>query len=162
MRRLKKVMIAALVSGIFIGCAEPEYQTQRSAFIVLKTPTMRYADQGFIYENEDEVKAEIYANGQAVFSLRITPEKVCEGTFACVTHTQFNERMLSKAYPDGIVEKIFRGEPIFEGRRLRRTRNGFTQKLVVPYQYQIEYSVLNNMTIFRDTINHILIKIKRL
>jgi hypothetical protein len=135
---------------------------QESAFIVLKTPVLRYADQGFVYENDEEVKVEIYGSGQALFSMTITPSSVCSGTFSCMSRKHFNAKVLSSAYPDDILASIFRGKPIFGGEGLTRKRNGFTQKLINGNKYHIEYSVLNNETVFRDTINHILIKIKRL
>ena len=146
----------------FSACGSQPYLQQNSAFIVLKTPTMRYADQGFVYENPDEVKAEIYGSGQALFSLRMTPEQICSGQFSCMSPQRFNAQMLSAYYPEDTIMHIFRGKPIFNGKGLRKKRNGFTQKLIDGDKYHIEYTVLNNQTVFRDTINHILIKIKRL
>jgi len=144
------------------ACGRQPYLKQSSAFIVLKTPTMRYADQGFVYENADEVKVEIYGSGQALFSLRVTSASVCTGALQCMSKKTFNEKVLTTYYPEDTIEAIFRGKPIFSGKELVKKRNGFTQKLINGNKYHIMYSVLNNQTIFRDTINHILIKIKRL
>jgi hypothetical protein len=144
------------------ACGGQPYLQQNSAFIVLKTPAMRYADQGFVYENPDEVKAEIYGSGQALFSLRMARDRICSGQFACMSPERFNAQMLSAYYPDDTISRIFRGKPIFDAKGLHKKRNGFTQKLINGDKYRIEYTVLNNETVFRDTINHILIKIKRL
>ena len=151
-----------LIVFLFSGCGQQPYMKEKSAFIVLKTPSLKYADQGFVYENKDEVKVEIYGNGQALFSLRITPSAVCTGTLRCMDRKTFNDAMLSPYYPEGTLEAIFRGKPVFDEKGIIKKRNGFTQKLINGYKYNIMYSVLNNETIFRDTINHIFIKIKRL
>jgi hypothetical protein len=140
---------------------EAPYVRQDAALIVFKTPTFRYADMGFVYENSDEVKVEIYGSGQALMSLRIGREQVCMSRLECMDKTQFNRRVLSRFYPDSILDHIFRGEALFEGLNLKKNRNGFTQKIVKSDKYHIEYTVLNKQIIFRDTINHIIIKVKR-
>jgi hypothetical protein len=146
----------------FSACGTQPYLHQNSAFIVLKTPTMRYADQGFVYENPDEVKVEIYSSGQALFSLRVTKDSVCTGVLSCMGKEAFTKNVLSPHYPSETIEAVFRQRPVFGGKNLIKKRNGFTQELINGHKYHIQYSVLNNETVFRDTINHILIKIKRL
>jgi hypothetical protein len=74
----------------------------------------------------------------------------------------FNNQVLSRYYPEQILDNIFRGKVIFSGQNLVKTRNGFTQKLMKVGEYNINYSVLNKQIIFHDTINDILIKVKRL
>jgi len=123
---------------------------------------MRYADQGFIYERPDEVKVKIYGNGQALFSLQVTEDAVCSGPLRCMDKKTFHAKMLSAYYPDDTLDSIFRFKPVFDGVGMVKKRNGFTQKLINGNKYHIEYKVLNNQAVFRDTINHILIKIKRL
>jgi len=151
-----------LMIFFLLGCGKQPYLKENGAFIVLKTPVMRYADQGFVYQNNDEVKAEIYGSGQALFSLHITKDAVCTGQFQCLSPKAFNARVLSPYYPNDTIEAIFRGKAIFGGEKRRQKRNGFTQKLYKQGQYDILYTVFNNETVFRDTINHIIIKIKEL
>jgi len=74
----------------------------------------------------------------------------------------FNTEVLSAFYPDDILEHIFRGQEVFGGVDLTKTRNGFTQEIVKKGKYNIHYSVLNKQILFRDTMNDILIKVKRL
>ena len=144
------------------GCGKQPYLKEEGAFIVLKTPVMRYADQGFVYQNNDEIKAEIYSSGQALLSLRITKDAICTGEFQCLSPKAFNARVLSAYYPDDTIEAIFRGKTILGGKNRIKKRNGFTQKLYKRGQYDIFYTVFNNETVFRDTINRITIKIKTL
>ncbi len=159
---LVRLFFILLMSLFFSACGRQPYVKQESAYIIVKTPAMRYADMGFVYENPNEVKVEIYSSGQPVLALRITPENVCRSTLACMSKRAFNAQMLSPAYPTDTIERIFRAQPIFSGENIDKKRNGFTQKLTKNGVYDIDYSVLKNETVFRDTINHIMIKIKRL
>ncbi len=145
----------------FNACGSTPYLKENSAFIVFKTPTFKYADMGFVYENKHEVKAEIYGSGQAIMSLRISDGSVCMNLLACMPEKQFNQQVLSARYPEGTLEAIFRGKALFSGHNMKKTRNGFTQKLISHNKYNIDYTVLNNDIIFRDTINHILVKVKK-
>jgi hypothetical protein len=144
------------------GCATKEYSEQESIFILFKTPTFKHADLGFMYENSEEMKVEIYSNGQAIMALEIGKENICMSLLECMDKKSFNRQVLSRYYPVDILSHIFRGQKIFSGKNLVKTRNGFTQQLVKTDEYNINYSVLNKQIIFHDTINDILIKVKRL
>ena len=157
-------IVTAVLFGmlLIIGCGKVPDMKQKSAFIVLKTPAMRYADQGFVYVGADEVKAEIYGSGEALLRLTIGKSHICTGTFSCLEREVFNRRVLAVDYPADTLERIFRGKPLFDGQGVTEKRNGFTQKLSKPGKYDILYRVLKNETVFHDTINHIVIKIKTL
>ena len=158
----KKSLFLFLVIAFLNGCATKEYIKQESIFIVFKTPTFKHADLGFMYENTEEMKVEIYSNGQAVMALEIGNENICMSLLECMDKKSFNRQVLSKHYPVDILTHIFRGEKIFVGQNLMKTSNGFTQNLMKTDEYNINYTVLNKQIIFRDTINDILIKVKRL
>ena len=149
------------IGFLLTACTPKQYVEQNAALIVFKTPTFKYADMGFIYENSEEVKAEIYGSGQALMTLEISQSHVCMSRFECMGKKSFNQEVLSALYPDEILDDVFRGKVIFNGAGLEKNRNGFTQKIIKENKYNIHYSVLNNEVIFRDTINTILIKIKK-
>jgi len=94
-------------------------------------------------------------------SLKISGSSVCMSLLECMSKESFNKTVLSSMYPNEILDNIFRGKPIFKDKNLQRNRNGFTQTIVNQNKYDIHYSVLNNDIVFRDTINAILIKIKK-
>ena len=162
MMLIKKIFYIVLLIWSINGCASKAYVKQESLFIVFKTPAFKHADLGFVYTNADEMKIEMYSNGQAMMAFKIGHEKICMSWFKCLDKKSFNRRMLSEYYPVDILRHIFRGEEIFSGEHKIKRRNGFTQKIVKSNKYNINYSVLNKQIIFRDTINNILIKIKRL
>jgi len=158
----KKSLFFLLIIAFISGCATKEYTKQESIFIIFKTPTFKHADLGFMYENTEEMKVEIYSNGQAIMALEIGKDNICMSLLECMDKKSFNKQVLNKYYPTDILSHIFRGQTIFSGQNLVKTRNGFTQKLMKADEYNINYSVLNKQIIFRDTINDILIKVKRL
>ena len=157
----KKTVSILIISFLVSACVPKEYVEQNSAFIMFKTPTFKYADMGFIYENEEEIKVEIYGSGQALMSLEISETSVCMSLLECMSKSTFNKEVLHSTYPEDILENIFRGKPILNGVGLEKKGTGFTQKIIKKDKYNIDYSVLKNEIIFRDTINTIEIKVKK-
>ncbi len=157
----KRAVLLFMVSFLFSACAPKEYVQQNSAFIMFKTPTFKYADMGFIYENEEDIKVEIYGSGQALMSLEISEASVCMSLLECMSKSAFNKEVLNSMYPEDILENIFRGKPLFKGLGLEAKGNGFTQKIIKKDKYNIDYSVLNKQVVFHDTINTILIKVQK-
>jgi hypothetical protein len=157
----KRTVSIFIMGFLLSACASKEYVQQNSAYIMFKTPTFKYADMGFIYENEKEIKIEIYGSGQALMSLEISETSVCMSLLECMDKSSFNKEILSDMYPEDILENIFRGRALFNGIGLEKKGTGFTQKIVKKDKYNIDYSVLNNQIIFHDTINTIDIKIKK-
>jgi len=160
-----KFFLRYLGSGLLIlllgGCfGERAAVPQEGVFVVWKTPTMKYADQGFLYHEKEKLRLEIYASGQAVMRLTVTPTQVCSGAL-CMNQKEFNLRYLSPHYPEGLLKAVLSGRPIFGGAGLEKKEEGFTQKLEKKGFYAIDYSVLNGSVVFRDTINNILIKIRK-
>jgi len=149
----KFIYILAAMTLFFSACGTQPYLKENSVFILFKTPLFKYADMGFLYENSSEVKVEIYGSGQALMSLKISSDLVCMNRFECMSKQSFNRQILCDAYPKNILDSIFRGKVVFNGRNIVKNRNGFTQKIIKKNKYNIEYSVLNREIIFSDTIN---------
>lgn len=158
-RKLMPIFFALILLN---SCTNKEYKKQESVFIIFKTPSFKYADLGFMYQNSDEMKIEIYGSGKALMTLEISSKNVCMSILACMGKKRFNSEVLSKTYPADIIGNIFRGKTIFNKKGLVKNSNGFTQKIIDEHKYNIRYSVLNKEVIFHDTINHILIKVKRM
>ncbi len=156
MMKFTKSLFLLLFLLLLSACATKEYTKQESVFIVFKTPTFKHADLGFMYEGKDDLKVEIYSNGQAVMALEVGEENICMSLFECMDKKSFNQKVLSAHYPVDILSHIFRGKAIFSGEKRVITRNGFTQKLTKTGKYDINYSVLNKHILFRDKINDIL------
>jgi len=160
MRLFYKNIAVFMLTLLISGCMTPKPQVQKSTFIVMKMPSIRYADQGFISTAEGVTKVEIYSSGTAVMRLEITNHSICSGSFACMSRGEFNRRFLSSSYPADTIGRIFRGEKIFGGVGISSKADGFSQSISKSSLYSINYSVLNGSIIFRDTINNILIKVR--
>ncbi len=157
---INKINLLIIIAILFSACT-PIPKKQESAFIVIKTPTMKYADMGFITSSVNGVNVEIYAAGQPLMNLEINGLNVCMSTFKCMDKKSFNEKVLSSVYPDDILENIFRAKPIFNSENLEQDKEGiFSQKLKKEGVYDISYSVNAKQRIFRDKINKILIKVR--
>ena len=158
----KRVVLALTILGLLTACVGLKPKKEESAFIVLKTPTIRYADMGFISASPSDVKVEIYGAGQPLMKLEIGGLNICMSKFECMDKMAFNEKILNRAYDKDLLENIFRGEPIFKGENIEKDKNGsFSQKLTKEGVYDISYSVNQKERVFRDKLNKILIKVRK-
>ena len=157
---LKKLLVFISVVYLFTACTGKDAKKQESAFIVMKTKTIKFADMGFIYSNASGVKVEVYAVGQPLVDLNINSQNICLSLLQCMDKKDFNKEVLVAEYPATLLEKIFRGEALFEGKNLEKVAGGFEQKITKKGVYDISYSVVSGKRIFRDKINKILIKVR--
>ena len=156
-----KKEIGILLSTLFLFSAcTGQPKKEESAFIVLKTPSIKYADMGFIRDTSSKLKVEMYAAGQPLVSIEVNGMNICMSTFECMEKRDFNKKLLSQNYPDTLLENIFRANPIFDGENVEKKRDGFTQKIKKDELYDITYTVISGERKFRDTINKILIKVR--
>jgi len=135
MKKKINFLIAGAIGTIISGCvgAMPKYQTSEGTMIIFKTPTMRYADQGFVSIADSETKVEIYGSGQAVMRLRITPSEVCVSKMACMSKKDFNAKVLGNPnYPENLIENVFKGEPIFGMEGMQQSDHEFRQHIQKP------------------------------
>lgn len=159
---LKKLGFVLGLSLFFGGCTPKNYEKQESILLVFKTAVFKHNDLAFLYQNPENMKIEIYSNGQVASELTLDSKRICLSILKCMSHKRFNAEVLSSTYPEHLLLNVLRGRTIFSGVSLEKRRNGFTQKIVEAGKYDIDYSVLNKEIFFRDKINDIIIKVKRL
>ena len=156
-----KALIVLPVIFLLGGCLGGKTVPQESIFIIWKSPAMNYADQGFLYQEPNGLKLEIYAGGQAVMRLSVNKTQICKGLL-CMSKKEFNRQYLSSAYPDDFLVNILLGKVVFNGAGLTETKDGFRQKIAKGDLYAVDYSVQRTGSlVFRDSVNHIVIKINR-
>jgi len=154
---MKKTILFILL--FVYGCNNTPSFKENTAFVVFKTPSFRYADMGFVYQSDNEAKLQIYANGQNVMSLRLLPDSVCMSRFECMSSRTFNNKILSKFYPQDILMQIVLAKPIFDKKDIKYTQNGFIQEIKKVNSYNIKYKVSKTKVEFIDRLNDITIKI---
>ena len=159
---IKRAVLTLSILTLLTACVGLKPKKDESAFIVLKTPKIKYADMGFVTASPSDVKVEIYGAGQPLLKLEIGGLNICMSKFKCMDKIVFNEKILNGAYDKDLLENIFRGEPIFKGENIKREKDGsFTQKLTKEGIYDISYSVNQKERVFRDKLNKILIKVRK-
>jgi len=157
---LKKLLLLISIAYLLVACTGKDAKKQESAFIVMKTKSIKFADMGFIYDTSSEVKVEVYANGQALVDLTINEENICLSLLECMDKKEFNAKVLVSEYPRTLLENIFRAKPIFDEENLEKIEGGFEQNITKEGLYDISYSVVSGKRVFRDKINKILIKVR--
>jgi hypothetical protein len=158
---VKKTIFFSLIL-ILSGCVTKssiKKENQESAFIKIITPKIKYADMGFIYKGDSWLKVEIYAMGQPVVEFNINGVNICMSSLECMDKSDFNEKMLSEFYPSTLLENIFRGKAIFNGKNLRKSSSGFIQTIRDNKKYDITYEVRGKSRKFYDKINKIKIEV---
>lgn len=141
------------------GCTTKTYDQKYSSHITIRTDGLRYSDMGFMYQNSREIKAEIYSFATPVFTLTMHSNICIEK--ACYRYEVFNRRYLHSSYPRYLIRNVFKGTPIFDSHNVKVTKDGFTQHLEAR-EYDIIYSVTDQLIRFHDRKNNILIQIRQL
>jgi hypothetical protein len=158
---IRKFVGAIIGAVMATGCISQPEAPSEPVKIVWKTPTLRYADMAFVRRGEEKVTLQLYAAANPLSELRVTPHNVCRNALACTSADDFNARFLAADYPGDTLYRILRGEPIFNGASLRKTRHGFTQHIEKKGAYAIRYEVSKNRSAFYDTINRIEIVVEK-
>jgi len=144
---------------LLTGCT-PNYTKHEASLIVFKTPTMAFADAGFVHHNGDALKIVILVVGQPVFTLELGRKICLDGS--CLSKEKFIHQRLSPYYPRDILQNIFLGKPIFTSMNLVKGTGGFKQRLYKEDAYDIYYSVNDGQIRFKDKLSRILIKSKKI
>ena len=139
------------------GCSIHQYEHSEPKIITIKTPQLRYSDLGYVKHTQSALALELYVAGKMVQKIEIN-HLICvdEG---CMSKGNFNAEYLSSHYPDDILQHIILARPIYDGKVLIQTKDGFEQK-IVNSEVDIVYRVTPHDVYFKDKKNHILFKIK--
>ncbi len=155
---MKKIFY--LLPLLFLTACAPHYSKHEASVIVFKTPTMAFADAGFVHDNGSEMKIVILVVGQAVFTLELGRKICLDGL--CWSKKKFIAEKLNSKYPRDILQNIFLGKAIFKAQNLERFTGGFSQKIFKKGLYDISYKVEKNSIRFKDKISKILIKTRKI
>jgi len=96
-----------LVLFILSGCALKQPSLSQSATILLKTPSMKFYDKGFITQYDNYTQVQIFSAGTLVLNLEIYEDRICKSTFKCQSLKAFNAQNLDSSYEDNFIKKLF-------------------------------------------------------
>ncbi|MBU1993632.1 hypothetical protein KKC15_02845 [bacterium] len=149
--------ILLMFTLIFGGCSVKNYEHTQAKVIVIKSPKIKFADLGYIRNNEKSIELELFIAGKVIEKININ-HLVCvrEG---CMSKGSFNENYLSAFYPSDILQNILLGHVIYGGENILRHADGFEQHISNGH-VEIVYTVAPHAIFFKDKKNNILIKIK--
>ena len=103
---MKKIYLIFLII-FFSGCALKKPILSQSATILIKTPTMKFYDKGFITRYDAYTQVQIYSAGQKVLDLSLYENQVCQSTFECISSKEFNKDYLHQSYEENFLKNIF-------------------------------------------------------
>ena len=153
------ILWASLLLLLLSGCGARPFVNSHAATIILKTPKIKFADQGYVRSNQDVVALELFSAGHPVGKFEIEGMVCVEGE-GCLRKSSFNEEYLNVHYPDTLMENVLRGAPIYDGVNLVKNEHGFEQHILDEF-VEIKYRVSERQIYFKDRENGVLIKIKK-
>jgi len=124
---------------------------------LIKSPKLKFHDIGYIRHDNDTVSLELYSAGNAIETITID-HLICVSN-GCMSKSHFNEEYLNKKYPNNLMKNLLMRKPIFNKTGYQKEENGFSQKIQTK-DYSIIYKVHNNQLYFKDSKNHIILKLK--
>ncbi len=133
----------------------------KSFVVTFKTKKFSFSDTGFLRNNGGKTLLQVFAVGRPLLDLKILrSDDICVGSI-CNTKHGFNQSYLVGEYPDELINNVLNSRPIFRGKNMKKTSNGFMQKITTK-DYAIKYKIAPNNIYFKDTKNNILMKLRRL
>ncbi len=136
-------------------------EDSKSYKVTMKTKKFAFSDTGFLVKTSDMLHLNVLAMGSPVLDLKVKKtDDICVGSL-CNTKHGFNQSFLVGDYPDDMIENVLASKPIFGGKNLKKTKNGFVQKIETK-NYKIKYQISRDNIYFKDKQNKIIIKLKEL
>ena len=120
LKNLKKTLFFTFHFSFFIflfGCSAKT----TPVYAVIKTPTVKVADQGFIKEGFGYKKIIIYKAGNTPIEITVSKFNVCMNN-KCVNKSLFIKEYFGKNYPSDFLDKILNKECI-EGFFCKKYKN---------------------------------------
>ena len=141
----------------FSACSIKEYKHTQSKIIIIKSPKIKFADLGYIRNTNEAIELELFMAGNSIKKISIN-HLICvdEG---CMNKSGFNEEYLNASYPSSLLQNILLAKPIYEGKNLTKTDDGFMQS-IKNKDVDIRYKVDTKSTFFKDKTNNIILKFK--
>ena len=150
--------VALIFTLLFSACSVKDYKNSEAKIIIIKTPKLKFSDLGYVRYSGDAIELELFSAGKVVQKIAIN-HLIClnEG---CMSKGGFNREYLNAAYPDSLLQNLFRGKPIYDGLNTSKTYDGFEQRIKT-HDVDVIYRVDTQQIFFKDRANNIIVKIKQ-
>jgi len=152
---MKYILLTFLL--LFSACSIKNYDHVQSKLIIIKSPKIKFADLGYIRNSDKAVELELFVAGKVIERISVN-HLICVSD-GCMSKSGFNEDYLNAAYPETILQNIFLGHQIYDGKNRVKTQDGFEQN-IEGENVNIMYRVSSSTIFFKDRKNAIIFKIK--
>jgi hypothetical protein len=96
-----------LIAFVFSACSFKDPHISEGATILIKTPSMKFYDKGFIKKYPNHTQVAIFSAGNLILELKIYENRICKDTFECQSLSSFNKEYLSSSYEESFIKKLF-------------------------------------------------------
>ena len=149
--------IVLIFTLFFSACSVKNYEHTQTKIILIKSPKLKFADLGFVRNNDNSIELELFAAGNSIQKITIN-HLICVDD-GCMSKDGFNKDYLNEAYPDDMLQNILLGHIIYDGEGLVKTAGGFEQRIKDAH-VDITYNVGAQTIEFKDKKNKIIFIIK--
>lgn len=152
-----KWLAILILLTVFNGCSfKPTPKESMSVYVLIKTPTVRILDFAFIKVHKDRTRLHVLNAGQTVLDISLN-ESICLNG-PCYDRSSFNRRFFGRTHYTTLLDDILYSRPIYNKQNLKKTEQGFTQKLKIDGAF-IMFEKKDNIVEFKDIEKNILIRI---
>ena len=141
----------------FSACSIKNYEHTDTKIVIIKSPKIKFSDIGYVRHTSDAIELELFIAGHVFQKIHIN-HMICMNE-GCMSKSSFNEDYLNESYPTTLLQNIILGHKIYGGKNLLKTDDGFKQ-LIKNSDVNIKYRVNSQEIFFKDSKNHIIIKMK--
>lgn len=148
---------------LFCACSsKTSFTSSKAVFVTLNSPQIKFSEPGFLYQNEEGAKLEIYKLAQPFFTLDIRTTKICVNKY-CTSKANFNNKFFQNAHYDEFINDIINAKPLYGGINFDQKPCGFEQVLISRSgKFSITYRVCNDEVFFEDSKKKINFSLKRI
>ena len=150
----------ALILALFLSaCSTKTYERTQTKIITIKSPKIKFSDVGYLRNSDKSLELELFVAGKCIERITIN-HLVCVSD-GCKSKSAFNEEYLSGFYPEDTMQNLLLAHPIYDGKNMQKTADGFEQK-IQDSKVDISYKVSAHAVLFKDRTNGIIFSIKDL
>jgi hypothetical protein len=157
---LKNILLSSFLLILLAGCSQKRDITFSLPYkVVIKTKDLAIADGGFLTKADNYKSLEVFSAGKIVLHVELNENACINNT--CTNRLDFNKRVFGYSYYKNFLDDILDKKEIYGGKNIIKTNYGFTQNIKTK-DFNIIYKVDEKSVYFKDKINHILLKLRRL
>jgi len=143
--------------SFFSACSIKNYEHASAKIVIIKSQKLKFSDIGYVRHTNDAIELELFIAGHVYKRIHIN-RLICVDD-GCMSKSSFNQEYLCKSYPSSLLQNIILGKEIYNGKNSLKKNDGFSQ-VIKNSDVNIKYRVKSQEIYFKDSKNHILIKIK--